>query len=90
MHDSARPFRSGMSRRPRRTRARLVRPATYAFTRQPDGTTVIDEVIIREGKNLKGRLLAIVLGTIGKGVLVKAFRNTVKAIEARNAGVQAA
>jgi hypothetical protein len=57
---------------------------TYAFTRQPDGTTVIDEVIIREGKNLKGRLLAIVLGTIGKGVLVKAFRNTVKAIEARN------
>ncbi len=28
--------------------------------------------------------LGIVLGTVGKGVLVKAFNNTVKAIEARN------
>jgi hypothetical protein len=29
-------------------------------------------------------LLGIVLGTIGKGVLEKAFKNSVKAIEARN------
>ncbi|HET8946800.1 MAG TPA: hypothetical protein VFQ07_07445 [Candidatus Polarisedimenticolia bacterium] len=32
----------------------------------------------------RGRLLGLVLGTVGKGVLEKAFRNTVKAIEARN------
>ena len=37
----------------------------YSFTRQPDGTTDIDVVVIREGKNLKGRLLGLVLGTIG-------------------------
>ena len=57
---------------------------TYTFTRQPDGTTDIDVVVIREGKNLKGRLLGLVLGTIGKGVLPRAFSNSVKAIEVRN------
>ena len=57
---------------------------TYTFTRQPDGTTEIDVVVVREGKNLKGRLLGFVVGTIGKTVLEKAFVNTVKAIEARN------
>ena len=57
---------------------------TYTFTRQSDGTTDIDAVVVREGKNLKGRALAIVLGTVGKRVLVKAFGKTVKAIEARN------
>ncbi len=40
--------------------------------------------IVREGKNLKGQLLGFVLGTVGKGVLEKAFVNSVKAIEARN------
>src|ERR1051325_10631595 len=29
---------------------------TYTFTRRPDGTTDIDAVVVREGKNLKGRL----------------------------------
>ena len=29
---------------------------TYTFTRQPDGTTDVDVVVVREGKNLKGRL----------------------------------
>jgi hypothetical protein len=58
----------------------------YTFTRQPDGTTVVDAVVVREGKNLKGRLLGAVVGTVGKGTLGKAFANTVKAIEARNAG----
>jgi hypothetical protein len=56
----------------------------YSFTRQPDGTTDIDVVVIREGKNLKGRLLGLVLGTIGRSVLEKAFTNSVKAIEVRN------
>jgi hypothetical protein len=58
---------------------------TYTFTRQPDGTTDIHVVVVREGKNLKGRVLGFVLGTIGKRVLKRAFENSVKAVEARNA-----
>jgi hypothetical protein len=62
---------------------------TYTFSRQPDGKTRFDAVVVREGKNLKGRLLGLVLGTVGKGVLRKAFDNSVKAIEARNATARA-
>ena len=58
---------------------------TYTFTRRPDGTTDLDATVVREGKNLKGWMLGLVLGTIGRGVLRKAFDNSVKAIEARNA-----
>ena len=61
---------------------------TYTFTHQPNGTTDIDVVVIREGKNLKGRLLEFVLGTVGKGALEKAFENSVKAIEARTAAAK--
>jgi hypothetical protein len=57
---------------------------TYTFRRRPDGRTDLDAVVVREGKNLKGRLLGLVLGTIGKRVLTRAFDNTVKAIETRN------
>jgi hypothetical protein len=57
---------------------------TYNFTRNPNGTTDIDVDVVREGKNLKGRLLGLVLSTVGAGVLEKAFENSVKAIEARN------
>ena len=63
---------------------------TYTFTRLPDGTTDIDVVIVRDGKNLKGRALGLVVGTIGRGVLEKAFVNSVKAIEARNSTARAA
>jgi hypothetical protein len=59
---------------------------TYTFTPHPNGTTDIDVVVVREGKNLKGRALGLVLGTVGRGVLEKAFQNSVSAIEARNAG----
>jgi hypothetical protein len=59
---------------------------TYDFTRKPDGTTDIDYEVVREGKNLKGRLLGVVLGTVGKGRLETAFANSVKAVEARNGG----
>lgn len=59
---------------------------TYTFTRQPNGTTDIDVVVVREGTNLKGRFLSFVLRTIGRQVLEKAFKNSIKAIEARNAG----
>lgn len=57
---------------------------TYKFTRQPNGTTVVDVVIVREGKNFKGRLLGAFLGIAGKGQLEKAFAKSLKAIEARN------
>jgi hypothetical protein len=56
----------------------------YDFTRQANGTTDIDVIVVREGKNLKGRMLGFVLMTIGRSVLEKAFENSVKAIEARN------
>src|SRR5712671_3047361 len=57
---------------------------TYTLTRQPNGTTDIDVVIVREGKNFKGRLLGAFLGIVGKGQLEKWFANTLKAIEARD------
>ena len=41
--------------------------------------------MVREGKTLKGRFLGIVLGSVGKGVLKKAFVNSVKAVESRGA-----
>ena len=61
---------------------------TYTFKRNPNGTTDIDVVVVRDGKNLKGKLLGLVVGTIGKGVLEKAFKNSVKAIEARNSSAK--
>jgi len=61
---------------------------TYTFTRHPDGTTDIDLTVVREGKNFKGRLLGLVLRTIGKSVLKRAFENSVKAIEARNSATK--
>jgi hypothetical protein len=57
---------------------------TYTMTPQPDGTTVLHVVVVREGKNVKGRLTGVLLGTVGRGVLAKALKNTVKAIEDRN------
>jgi hypothetical protein len=59
---------------------------TYNLKREPDGTTDIEYVVVRDGKNLKGRFLGVVLGTVGKGKLEKAFDGAVKAIEARNGG----
>jgi len=63
---------------------------TYTFTPKPDGTTEVDAVVIREGKNFKGHVLEAVIGTVGKRSLAKAFANTARAIEARNYGVRAA
>jgi hypothetical protein len=62
---------------------RRVRPHLQ-LSRQPNGTTVIDVDVVRDGKNLKGRVLGFVFETVGKDVLEKAFDKSVKAIEARN------
>ena len=56
---------------------------TYTLPRQSDGTTNVDVVVVREGKNLKGRLLEILVAIGGKRFLDKALGNTIKAIEAR-------
>jgi hypothetical protein len=57
---------------------------TYTLTPQPNGTTDVDVVIVREGKNFKGRMIGLFVGLVGKGVLEKAFAKSLKAIEARN------
>ncbi|WP_063037759.1 hypothetical protein [Nocardia pseudovaccinii] len=57
---------------------------TYTFTRRTDGKTDVDVVVVREGKNLKGRVLGVVVGTVGKRVLKQALDKTVKAIETRD------
>jgi hypothetical protein len=56
----------------------------YTLTPQSDGTTVVDAVVVREGKNLKGRLLEVLAAAGGKRVLGKALASTTKAIETRN------
>ncbi len=57
---------------------------TYTLTRQPNGTTDVDVVIVREGKNFKGQLLGTLLGIVGKGQFEKLFAKSLKAIEARD------
>lgn len=58
---------------------------TYTFTPLPDGKTQLDVVVVRDGKNLRGRLTELLVSTVGQGVLKKALKDTIKAVEARNA-----
>lgn len=62
---------------------------TYTLTQQPNGTTDIDAVVVREGKNLKGRALGLLVGSVGKGMLAKELAKTAKAVEARGDGTRA-
>ncbi|MEH0929881.1 hypothetical protein [Micromonospora sp. CPCC 205558] len=57
---------------------------TYTIRRNADGTTDVDALVVREGKNGKGRVVGFLLGTVAKGVLAKALADTVRAVEARN------
>jgi hypothetical protein len=57
---------------------------TYAFTRRPDGKTDVDVTVVRDGKNLKGKAIGVLLSVAGKRVLGGGLASTVKAIEARN------
>jgi hypothetical protein len=59
---------------------------TYTFRQSSDGKIDVDAVVVREGKNFKGRALAIAVGIIGKRFLGKQLGKTVKAMEARNDG----
>jgi hypothetical protein len=60
---------------------------TYTLTPKPDGTTDLEVVVVREGKNIRGRALALVLAIVGKRAFDKDLETTIKAIEARNSGV---
>ena len=53
-------------------------------------TSTATTVRVREGKTLKGKFLGLVLGTVGKGVVEKAFENSVKAMEEQKSGVRGA
>ena len=57
----------------------------YNFTRNRDGTTNVDAVVVRDGKNLKGRVLGAIVGTVGKSRFEHSLADTVKAVEARSA-----
>jgi hypothetical protein len=63
---------------------------TYTLTANADGTTAIDAVTVREGKNLKGRFLELLVRTVAKGQVTGAFTQTVRAIEARGDGAGSA
>lgn len=57
---------------------------TYTLRRRSNGWTDVDVVIVREGKNFRGRVLSAVLGSVAKRVLGKAFADSITAIEVRN------
>jgi hypothetical protein len=57
---------------------------TYILTPKPNHTTDVDVVVVREGKNFKGRVLELVVGSVGKRGLEKQLEKTLKTIEARN------
>jgi hypothetical protein len=58
---------------------------TYTLSRLPDGGTSIEVVVVREGKNFKGRVFELLVRAVGRRKLTKDFAKTVKAIEARSA-----
>jgi hypothetical protein len=57
---------------------------TYHLKQNPGGTMGVDVVVVREGKNLRGKAVGALLSLAGKRLLSKQLQNTVKAIEARN------
>ena len=55
---------------------------TYTLTRQSNGLTDVDVVIVRDGKGLRGRVFSPASWwTRWKALVVKAFAASVKAIE---------
>jgi hypothetical protein len=59
---------------------------TYTLAPQPDGKTDVGVVVVREGKNFKGKMIGAMLGLVGKSYFRKSFEKTLRAIEARNSG----
>lgn len=61
----------------------------YTLTPRGDGKTTIRLVLVREGKNAEGRLLAAMMRTIGRAGLCRDFAHSIRAIEAAAAGTPA-
>ena len=57
---------------------------TYTFVRQPGGTTEVDVVVVRKGKNVKGRALELAVTIIGTRFLERSLAKTAGAIESRS------
>ena len=62
---------------------------TYSFAIQPGGTTEVDVVVVRKGKNLMGRALELAVTIVGERFLGTTLAKTVKAVEARGDGAKA-
>jgi hypothetical protein len=58
---------------------------TYTFESWPDGTTLVDVVVVRNGKTVKGHVIGALFGVIGKRFLGGGLKKTVAAVEARAA-----
>jgi hypothetical protein len=58
---------------------------TYVLTALPDGTTRVDVDVVREGKNLGGRLIGAGVSLLGDRFLGKGLERTIHAVEAHNA-----
>jgi hypothetical protein len=56
---------------------------TYTLTPRPDGRTDVDVAVVREGKNLASRVLAVAVGVVGKPVLRRQLDKSARAIEQR-------
>ena len=62
----------------------------YTLTRRPDGLTDVDEVVVRDGKTVNGRLIGFAIGTVARRTFANGLASTVKAIEDRNYAPHAA
>src|ERR1041385_8979790 len=54
---------------------------TYTLTPKADGTTELDAVVVRDGKNFKGKVIGALLSVAGKQVLGGPLNKSIKAIE---------
>jgi hypothetical protein len=56
---------------------------TYTLTRHPGEKTEIDVVVVREGKNFGGKVVAAIAAVVGPLVLRRELDKSARAIEAR-------
>ncbi len=56
----------------------------YEFEEQHDSMTMITATVTRYPNSLKGRMLLVLLGSVGKPLIKKSFKDTIKKIEQRH------
>jgi hypothetical protein len=57
---------------------------TYDLVPTDDGGTDVEYTIVREGKNVRGKLIGALVGVGGKRLLGRTFESSVRSIESRN------